>query len=356
MTEKIPFFKNQINDIPVPTEKLDKIILKTVEEHAVKRKRSLRRKFTYSASAMIASIGLLIGLATVSPATASVLAKLPIIGSIFNEFGDPGLAKMSDLGLTQIIGESKTIGDKTLTIDEVFYDGSRFTLSYSLESKKPMSEDYIDSMDFLVNGEPIAYGLGNELNESVPTHYTGIVTIHSMKDLSEEFSLHAVFKGAEGEKWEFLFPVQTQPNVQTIVTNYEQEVAGIHLSVTEIVNGPSGLKLKYKKVLKEDALLQQLSNVIEFRIKDDMGNEIVHNTGSSFGSSEEGTIYIEGNDIFNPISEDVKELTISPYFNLPKEGKITEIDEEGNEMILDLKQFENSELSFDSFTVSLVEK
>ena len=107
---------------------------------------------------------------------------------------------------------------------------------------------------------------------------------------------------------------------------------------------------------KEDALLQQLSNVIEFRIKDDMGNEIVHNTGSSFGSSEEGTIYIEGNDIFNPISEDVKELTISPYFNLPKEGKITEIDEEGNEMILDLKQFENSELSFDSFTVSLVEK
>ena len=356
MTDKIPFLKNKIDNIHVPTEKLDEIILKTVQNHAPKRKRSLSKKIIYSASAIVATFGLLLGSTTVSPTMASIVSKIPIIGSIFSEFGDPGLVQMSEQGLTQIIGESKKVGDKSLTIEEVFYDGTRFTLSYSLESEKTVSEAYINSMDFTVNGERIAYGVMHQITDSIPTHHTGIVMIDTLEDLPKEFPLHVVFKGVGGEKWEFLLPIHTNTNVETIVTNYEQKVAGIHLFVTDIINGPAGLKVKYKKEFKEDALQKKLSEYLGFRIEDDLGNELTFNTGSSAGFSEDGEVNLEGNEIFDPISSDAKVLTIYPYFNLPKDGVITEVDSEGNETVIDLTIFESEELKFESFTVPLNKK
>lgn len=356
MTDKIASLKNKINNIPVPTEKLDDIIFKTVHEHAPKRTQFFRKKLLYGASGGIAAIGLLLGSATVSPAMAGIVAKLPIVGSIFEEFGDPGLSQMSNLGLTQVIGESKKVGDKTLTIDEVFYDGTRFTLSYSLESEKPMSEDYIDSMNFIIDGNHIAYGISNEITDSTSTHHKGIVTIDSTKNLPETFSLNVMFIGKEDDKWEFSLPIHTQTNVKTIMTNYEQEVAGVRLSVTDIIHGPAGLKVNYKMEMKDDELQQYMAHHIGFRIKDDLGNELVLNTGSNYGFSEDGKTNIEGNEMFNPISNEVTKLTVSPYFNLPKEGKITETNAEGKEIVLDLTQYESGELEFDSFTVYLNEQ
>ncbi|MFK4997466.1 hypothetical protein ACI2OX_07665 [Bacillus sp. N9] len=64
---------------------------------------------------------------------------------------------------------------------------------------------------------------------------------------------------------------------------------------------------------------------------------------------------IEGTATFNPISSDVKELTITPYFNLPKEDKVSEFNSEGKEVEFDLTKLKDSELQFDSFTV-LIEK
>src|SRR5690606_21297181 len=115
-------------------------------------------------------------------------------------------------------------------------------------------------------------------------------------------------------------------------------------------------KIKYEKGLKEDDLLKYLSDQITFRVEDNLGNELALNTGSSFGFSENGEIYIEGNDVFHPVSSEVKAITILPYFNLPKDGKIIETDSEGNEIIVDISKFENTKLEFDSFTVPLTEK
>lgn len=356
MTDKIASLKNKINNIPVPTDKLDDIILTTVHEHAPKRTHSLRKKLIYGASGGVAAIGLLLGSATVSPAMAGIVAKIPIVGSIFKESGDPGLSQMSNLGLTQVIGESKKIGDKTLTIDEVFYDGTRFTLSYSLESEKPMSEDYIDAMDFIIDGKQIAYGISNEITYSASTHHKGIAAIDTAKDLPETFSLNVMFIGKEGDKWEFSLPIHAQTNVKTIVTNYEQEAAGVWLSVTDIIHGPAGLKVNYKMEMKDGDLQKYMADLIGFRIEDDLGNELVLNTGSNYGFSEDGKINIEGNEMFNPISNNATKLTVTPYFNLPKERKISETNAEGEEIVFDLTQYKSGELEFDSFTVYLNEK
>ena len=44
MTDKIPSFKEEINNIQVPTDKLDAIISNTVQASTPKRKRAIRKK------------------------------------------------------------------------------------------------------------------------------------------------------------------------------------------------------------------------------------------------------------------------------------------------------------------------
>lgn len=44
MTDKIPSFKEEIDAIHVPVDKLDAIIEKSVQESIPKRKKSLRKK------------------------------------------------------------------------------------------------------------------------------------------------------------------------------------------------------------------------------------------------------------------------------------------------------------------------
>ena len=61
MIDKIPSFKEEINAIHVPVDKLDAIILKTVQEIIPKRKKPLRRKIVYSMAAAVVAFGLLIG-------------------------------------------------------------------------------------------------------------------------------------------------------------------------------------------------------------------------------------------------------------------------------------------------------
>src|SRR5699024_6146776 len=97
---------------------LDTIIANTVheQESAQKETRSIRRKLMLSIGAAVATLVLIIGSATVSPVMANFVSHIPVIGSIFSESGDRGLKQVSELGLTEVIGESKTVNGNTMTI------------------------------------------------------------------------------------------------------------------------------------------------------------------------------------------------------------------------------------------------
>ena len=88
---------------------------------------------------------------------ATIVSQIPIIGSIFSESGEHGLERVSELGLTQALGESKTVNGITITIDEVFYDGTRVTVGYSQQSEEPLDHYYVIPI-FDVEGKRMVTG------------------------------------------------------------------------------------------------------------------------------------------------------------------------------------------------------
>lgn len=352
MTKEIQSFKKEIDDILVPHDKLEAIIVKVVEETAPKRISSIRKKVWYGASAAVITFGMVLGSAAFSPAMAGILSKVPIIGSIFSESGDPGLAQVSEQGLTNVVRESQAVGDTTLTVDEVFYDGTRFTISYSLESERAHGESYLSSgPDLTINGEPINFSAGYEETPVTANFRTGILDIAVSEDLPEDdFELGLTFHGEDDKRWNFTIPITVHADVTRVAIDHQQQAGGIDLTVSDLKMGPTRALITFHTISKED---NWLSSFLEFKVVDERGNEIKSYSGGSQGELIGEKVYTTGSHFFDPISDDVKELTFIPYLDLPADGGGVEIDEDGNKTELEFELSQGEDIQFDSFTVPL---
>ncbi|NEU32341.1 DUF4179 domain-containing protein [bacterium LRH843] len=351
MTEKIPSFKKEIDDIHVPTEKLDEIIINTVKEASEKRKRPIRKKALYSTGAAIIAFGLLLGSAAISPAMANVVAQIPIIGSIFSGSGDRGLVQVSEQGLTNVIGESQVVGGTAITIDEVFYDETRFSIGFSIESEESLEEYYLSSgPDFTINGETVSWGGSYKETEVTPTYRTGLVHVDPLKKLPENFLLDLTFHGKDGKQWDFSLPIQTQTDVKFVAIDHEQKAGGIDLHVTDVKISPAGLLFTFQA---ESEKMDYLASYLEFKAVDEEGNEIVSHSGGSEGHINKGKEHVTGNRLFDPVDAHVKQLTITPYLMLPTDGGGIEFDQDGNEKEIEFKSRKGEEIEFESFIVQL---
>ncbi|MGC7931072.1 DUF4179 domain-containing protein [Lysinibacillus sp. VIII_CA] len=171
MTDKIPSFKEGIDNIHVPLDKLDTIISKTIHENVQRGKKSLRIKIVYSLSSVAVASILFISSATFSPAMANIVSKIPIIGAVFSDSGDPGLEKVNEQGLTNLIADTKNTGGTSITLDEVFYDGTRFTIGFSITSEKVIEESYLSSgPEIKINGQ--AFSNASTYSETKNITYT----------------------------------------------------------------------------------------------------------------------------------------------------------------------------------------
>lgn len=356
MTDKIPMFKEEIDDIPVPVDKLDAIIAKTVQEQesAQKRKQSIGKKLMLSVGAAVATIALLIGSATVSPVMANIVSQIPVLGSIFSESGDRGLKQVSELGLTQVVGESKTVKGNTITIDEVFYDGTRLTVSYSLVSEEPLGEFYLDpGVNITIDGKSFSYGGSSGETEITPTYRTGIYNIEPADtNVPGKFKLGLFFEGKGGERWKFFIPVKTQSRAELVTINQTQQVGSVVLNIPNLEMSPVGLRLTYNTVAGENDF--PLGAFIKFRAVDSSGKElIISSEGGGHGETVNGKVYTKGNSLFEPIDDNVTELTITPYLELPSGGGGVEFDAAGNKTPIDFDPYKGEEIEFESFTVTL---
>ncbi|WP_438313393.1 DUF4179 domain-containing protein [Sporosarcina sp. FA9] len=352
MTDKIPAFKSEIDKIHVPSEKLDAIISQTLRKNVPKRKKSMCKKLIYTASAAVVALGLLVGSATVSPVMANFVLQIPLLGSIFSESGDLGLVQVSNLGLTQAVGVSKAVKGDTITIDEIFYDGARFTVSYSLETKEPLGENYFEHSgpDFTVDGKTVSYSGGLSETDVTPTYRTGVFSIDAITELPEEFIFGLHFKSLDNKRWKFKIPVKAQSGVEVVTINHTQKAEGIDLSVSDLKISPAGLLIHFNAVSNENFFL---TSSIDFHVVNEEGIEIGSHSGGSKGTNENGKVNQSGNRLFDPISDSVKILTVTPYVSHSTEGGGVEIDKDGTETKIEFKPYDGKRIEFDSFTISL---
>lgn len=144
-----------------------------------RRKPSKLRRFALTtAAAGILAVGLFTT-AAVSPAMASTLKNIPVIGSIFSKIqGDIGLRIAGELGLTSTVNRTVSYEDVSLQVTETLYDGSRaaFVLNvtapnldngtYNNGNKTMRLDQAIDNMNVTIDGKQqngnVYYGSAGE--------------------------------------------------------------------------------------------------------------------------------------------------------------------------------------------------
>lgn len=351
MTDKTRLFKEEINNIPIPIEKLDEIILNTFQGDKYKRKKFTQKKMLYSISAVAVSFILLASSATISPVMANIVSKIPIIGTIFSESGDQGLELVNEQGLTNILGATKSVGQTSITLDEIFYDETRLAIGFSMTSDKPIEEFYLSAgLNITINGKAISYGGSYEETEISPTARTGIINIDSLDDLPETFSLGVTFTGEDGKQWDFSTPISKKSTVQFVAINHTQEVEDVELTVSDVKVSPAGLQFIFsansEKIISE-------ASYLDFKVIDDTGNELLSHSGVSKMQKVDGKEYYTGERLIDPPKDNVKKLTVTPYITFSRVGTSVEVDLQGKESKPVTKIFRQSDIEFESFTVTL---
>lgn len=324
-------------------------------ENLTPKRKPLLRKVIYSLSSAVAAFGILVGSAYVSPVLASTFSQIPIIGSVFGDSNLIGLQQAQKHGLTNAIGETETVNDISITIDEILYDQTTITIGYIINSEKELDEFYFGAgFNFTIDGKlPKGSSGGNKIEAKSGTFLTGIQTITVTDAMPETFELGLILNGAKGETWYFVAPIEQITEVVTIPVNHSESVAGIDLIVKQVTVSPTGIGLTFTSSEQGTDFSMGRGSYIQFKIVDQDGNEVTSHFGGVEGNKLNDRLEFTSKKRFDPIGPDVSELTITPYLALPTNGGGVELTEEGVLSEVDFNGDAIQSVEFQSFKVKL---
>lgn len=309
MSKKWPDLKREMDKISVPMDKLDSIITNTIHENRVKK--SKKKIALYSLSAAVIGFGLFIGSASISPAMAKVASHIPIIGTFFNDVDDEGLRIVGQKGLTQVVDQTSKDNGITLTMNEVFYDGTRLTFGYTQESLFAIGE--LERPTIEVNGKEINFSAGYSGEFITPQKYKGMIDIDPTEELPEEFEIKIRIDavGLIPGKWEFEFPVK-QSNEVTVIRPHEVKmIEQAEVQITSLKLGPAGTDLAVNITMDEEN--NRLDPyMLEFYMIDEKGNVLDFVSQSGHGDTENGKVVTNLDILYTPLDEETKKVRIIP--------------------------------------------
>ncbi|MFU1996086.1 DUF4179 domain-containing protein [Priestia megaterium] len=313
-----------------------------------------KRKGLYAMSSVAVAFGLLVASSYQSPALASTLSQIPVIGSIFADSNYVGLKQAQKNGLVSQVGETQTVNGISVTLEEILYDQSGIRLSYIIKSDKKLEEYYCGSgMDYTVNGKTIGGSGGYEEKVQSPTTRTAIQEINISKDMPNAFELGLILHGQNGETWYFSNPVKKIKDVKKVPIHYSQNVDGIGLNIDDLSFSKTGTSISYESSEKGEDFEASRAGNIELKIVDQDGKKIKSYSGGAEGRQVKDKLVFTSNKKFDPLSSNVTELTVTPYLFLPSQGGGVEYDENGESKEIGFKGGSSKPVKFKSFKVKI---
>lgn len=156
-----------MNDIDVPVQKL--VAREKAAIMQAKKKRRVGRAAKYS---LLVACGLcvsLLGSGFVSTGMATALAKVPIIGPIYDQFRDIASDKIKHDNLATIIEKQASQNGLTMTVKEAVYDGGRLIVTVVYTGVKALSleETDVGENKVLINGERPEVAIGSTTQDPI---------------------------------------------------------------------------------------------------------------------------------------------------------------------------------------------
>ncbi|MFE8702932.1 DUF4179 domain-containing protein [Cytobacillus sp. FJAT-54145] len=304
MNNEFPEFQKEMDQIQVPVAKLDSIIQETVQNHKHKMKPSKRKPILYSVSAAVVALGLFTGSAFVSPTMAKVASQIPIVGSIFKQYGDEGIRAAIDKELALEVNQYQKDNGITLGIEEVVYDGTRLVISFS--HKALLAVSHIERPTIKIDGKEINFSMGVTSHYENPSTLKGYMNISPTEELPEEFKMDISFDsvGLIGGNWTFELPIKMPNEVKTIQPMITKEVDGTLVTIKSLKMGPAGTDVKID-MASDDPLFE-----LDFSLLDEDGQSLT--LLQSSGHGEDGIF--TRNNLYAPVQSGSNKVTIIPYY------------------------------------------
>jgi hypothetical protein len=263
---------------------------------------SFGRRLAFSTAAAVVLTGGVIGSGFVSPAMASVLKDLPIIGSVFehSDAADSGMKQASKTNTLTTVGTAVTDKGIKLTLSEVYADDTRFSVAVVAELPEGMNgTDGIEDFTYDLPHYGLVHPLGSmfKWSASGKNVYTGVFQVPSDK-MPDDFSYKlnvAKIAGVEGN-WSFEVPVSKQKAVavsKTFDPMITKTSQGTKATVDRITFAPSitTITVKMEGPLVEKMIVNTVGTVkvhrmpeIKFLDQDGKNFTLVHDSkGGTMG-------------------------------------------------------------------------
>lgn len=306
-------FKEVINEIPVPSEELDAILIDAFKQEKKIIKFPFKRMVKYTAVVGILSI-CTISSAYVSPAFANFVTQIPVIGHAFDYFILQEDYYQAYEEISTDIGLVEKSNGVELIIEKAFYDGNTVTLSYVLRT-----EEDLGSFPTFENLPTNISNAGYEGEYVDGVGYVGMMTLSMLEDAKETVnviwkpnSISSDQKTIEGD-WQFAFSLNALKGSH-ISINEQVSKEGITVELIDAIKTDVNLTVNYLQNVKPSVHNNWMYVEAELYAIDNLGNEYkvpyTGGTGTKGGDSSED---ITWNATIHGLAQEATSITFYPF-------------------------------------------
>lgn len=313
--------KKALNKIPVPTDKLDAILIDTFKEKKKAKRFTVKRWMKYSAAAVILSLGVITS-ANLSPA---FIAQIPIMGHAFEYFILQEDYYEAYEEISTDIGVSSESNGVELIIEQAFFDGNTVTLSYVLRT-----EEEFDTLPIFGN-TPTVEGswdnAGGEAEYIEGVGYVGMMNVLNLENTKETVnvvwkpkSITFDEKTIEGD-WKFAFSLDQLEGTHMEI-NEQVSKEGVTVKLIDIIKTDVNLTINYLQDVLPPVVDRWSGVEAELFAVDNLGNEyqVPYNGGSGTkgGNTSED---ITWNATVHGLDPEATSITFYPFAHLSNMGE-----------------------------------
>lgn len=360
--KKIKYF---IDQIEVPKEEVLNAIERGINQSnqtGIKSK-TPRRKIIISSIVAASILGITLSSGFINPNMNQVLAGAPLIGGIYEEFGDKMGLNLAQQNLVTELDQTVSKNGVKVKLNNVYFDGDVVSItghvSGNLENEKNEKGEVSFDVNFENNtgdNDPWLNGMTTDIKDKGNGYDFQWKMTYPYKTIKNDFTLPISIHYINGIRggWNFNIPITQQKN-KTIRINqsesYQNE--GIQINIDEIKLAKASSTLIFETVSNYKG-----DNIDIEKATDEEGNllfQYANNTIVSQLDVEDG-YHLSLRKPINKVDEEIQSITFYPFvsisdtpvqklldtpsFILDSERtdlkiKVNNIIEEGNKLIID---------------------
>lgn len=352
--------KIAVNQIDVPKEDVLNAIDKGIKRGKQTKIKlfSTKRKVLVSCVATASIFGITLFSGFVNPNMNQVLASAPLIGGIYEEFGDKLGLKLAKNNLVTELDQEINQNGVTVKLKDVYFDGNVVSVIGHVSGNVGKGELSFD-VNFENNNDdndPWLNGKSTSIKKSEDGYDFQWKLEYPYKVIKEEFNLPISIHDINGIKgnWNFNIPITQEIN-KTLTINHSESYQNeqIQININEINLAKASATMVFETVSK-----YRDDHIDFYKAHDDNGNELFNfENNTRLHSTKEGDGYhLIFRKMMNNIDENAQSVTFYPFvsisdppvqqllntpsFTLESERtnlgiKVNSVTEEENKLIID---------------------